>query len=151
MRRRRQSKKAGGGEAITCTGTILPAEPFHTYTGACTQPTIGSTNKTEEKPESTLSSFDSCSCLKIAIDLGACKQARDGCKHSAVVYATSFLSSQRTARDLPHSAHQFASSLRRFSHSYMTCILLLASLLRTRVFRSAQVCYGTYANVRIFV
>ena len=58
MKKTRQSKKMGGGETTTGTGTILPAEPFHMYiyTGACTQPT-DSTNKTEEVPESTLLFF----------------------------------------------------------------------------------------------
>ena len=54
---RRKSKKTGGGGTTTGTGTILPAESFHMYTGACTQPTIDTTNKTEEKSESTLFFF----------------------------------------------------------------------------------------------
>lgn len=146
---RRKSKKTGGGETTTGTGTILPAGSFHMYTGACTQPTIDSTNKTENKPERehSLQVFRFL-VKKIALDLATCRNMQ---ALPAVVCATSFLNSQRIGRDLTRPAHQFAFSLRRFSHSYPPSLSLSLFFGDALLFDRSLRCCGTYANVRIFV
>ena len=72
MKKTRQSKKMGGGETTTGTGTILLAEPFHMCIPVHVQQPTDSTNKTEEVPESTLLFFRFLF-LFLKIALGTCK------------------------------------------------------------------------------
>ena len=63
MKKTRQSKKTGGGETTTGTGTILPAEPFHMYIPVHVHSQQTQQTKLRKCQRALFSSFGSCFCF----------------------------------------------------------------------------------------